>query len=413
MIKNTKFFYGWVIVFSSFVMLFISQAYTLGGLSVFDKEILGEFGWTVGDYKLKGLITFFFAGLLAPFMGALADKYGVRPLMIVGTFLLAMGYFMYSQIASLTNVYVIHVLFAGALASAGLVVNVMLVSRWFNKRRGTALGFILMGTSLGNMIVPKINVLLIQNFQWRPSFVYLAMAPLILIPVILFIIKEYPSSIGEKPDGSSKDDSGGISAEQIEKGGTDYRDAMKNRTFWELTLIAMCTFYAILALADHMFLYMTGEGHSPQIAASGLTVLFGLALIGKFFFGFLSDHLDKKKVFNINIGTMFAGLLVLVINPQALLWPAVVLIGLGWGGLYTLLQILTAHIFGMKAFGKIMGTMSILDAFGGGMGMWLTGVLYDQTGSYTLPFNVIAVLVGIAFVLSFMVKNSSSQAQTT
>ena len=126
----------------------------------------------------------------------------------------------------------------------------------------------------------------------------------------------------------------------------------------------------------------------------------------------LSDHMNKRQVFNINIGTMFAGMVVLVIDPQTLLWPAVVLIGLGWGGLYTLLQILTAHIFGMKAFGKIMGTMSILDAFGGGMGMWLTGVLYDKTGSYTLPFNVIAVLVGIAFVLSFLVKKSSNQTQT-
>ncbi|MBT6113840.1 MAG: MFS transporter, partial [Candidatus Marinimicrobia bacterium] len=226
-----KFFYGWIIVLSSFVILFISQAYTLGGLSVFDKEILREFGWTVGDYKLKGLITFLFAGLLAPFMGALADKHGVRPLMIVGTFLLAMGYFMYSKIATLTNVYIIHILFAGALASAGLVVNVMLVSRWFNKRRGTALGLILMGTSLGNMIVPKINVQLISIFQWRPSFIYLAIVPLILIPVILFIIKEYPSDMGVKPDGATEDEPDASSAEHIEKGGMDYSEAMKNRNF--------------------------------------------------------------------------------------------------------------------------------------------------------------------------------------
>lgn len=331
--------------------------------------------------------------------------------MTVGTLLLATGYFMYSKIVSLTNVYVIHVLFAGALASAGLVVNVMLVSRWFNRHRGTALGIILMGTSLGNMIVPKINVQLIQNFQWRPSFVYLAIVPLILVPVILFIIKEYPSTIGEKPDGADVDGTDSTSAEQIEKGGMEYGAAMKDRNFWELTLIAMCTFYAILALADHMFLYMTGEGHSPQTAASGLTVLFGLALVGKFFFGFLSDHMNKRQVFNINIGTMFAGVTVLVISPQALLWPAVVLIGLGWGGLYTLLQILTAHIFGMKAFGKIMGTMSVLDAFGGGMGMWLTGVLFDKSGSYSLPFSVIAVLVGVAFVLSFFVREKKLQTQ--
>ena len=406
---KSKFFYGWIIVLSSFLILFVSQAYTLGGLSVFDKEILGEFGWSVGDYKLKGLITFLFAGLLAPFMGALADKHGVRPLMIVGIFLLAIGYFFYSKIASLTHVYMIHILFAGALASAGLVVNVMLVSRWFNKRRGTALGLILMGTSLGNMIVPKINVQLISLFQWRPSFVYLAIIPLILIPIVLFIIKEYPSDIGETPDGSPEDEAESTSAEQIEKGGMAYGEAMRNRKFWELTIIAMCTFYAILALADHMFLFMLGQGHTTQTAASGLSVLFGLALVGKFFFGFLSDHMDKQRVFNINIGTMFAGVVVLVIDPQGLLWPAVILIGLGWGGLYTLLQILTAHIFGMKAFGKIMGTMSILDGFGGGMGMWLTGVLYDKTGSYTLPFNVIAVLVGIAFVLSFLVKNSSTK----
>lgn len=70
MVRESRLFYGWVVVVSAFAMLFVTQAYTLGGLSVFDKQILAEFEWSVGDYKLKGLITFFLAGLLAPFMGA-------------------------------------------------------------------------------------------------------------------------------------------------------------------------------------------------------------------------------------------------------------------------------------------------------------------------------------------------------
>jgi MFS-type transporter involved in bile tolerance (Atg22 family) len=101
---------------------------------------------------------------------------------------------------------------------------------------------------------------------------------------------------------------------------------------------------------------------------------------------------------------MFIGTLCIVWAKQILFWPAVIMVGFGWGGLYTLLQLLSANIFGNKALGKILGTVTILDAFGGGMGIWLTGVLYDSTGSYATSFNIIAALVGLSFILSFFVN---------
>ena len=97
---------------------------------------------------------------------------------------------------------------------------------------------------------------------------------------------------------------------------------------------------------------------------------------------------------------MAVGAWLMVSTNEATFWPALVLVGGGWGGLYTLLQLLAADTFGVRDLGKILGTITVLDTFGGGMGPFLTGLMYDQFGSYKIPFTIIAVLVTIALVLA-------------
>jgi MFS family permease len=90
-------------------------------------------------------------------------------------------------------------------------------------------------------------------------------------------------------------------------------------------------------------------------------------------------------------------------NP-ALFWPFVILFGFGWGGLYTLLQLLTMDSFGLKAGGKILGTITVLDALGGGLGPWVSGVLFDKTGNYQASFLVVSGLITIALLIALTLR---------
>ncbi|MDW8480203.1 MAG: MFS transporter [Xanthomonadales bacterium] len=178
-------------------------------------------------------------------------------------------------------------------------------------------------------------------------------------------------------------------------------------TFWALAFTAMMTFYAMLAASAHLFLHLRGLGFAPPTAAQGLSLMFGMALIGKFLFGLLADHLPQKKVFLANIAVMFLGSLALATLDARLVWIAIVLFGLGWGGLYTLLQLQAVNSFGLTAAGKILGTITVLDAAGGGLGIFLTGFLYDRFGSYQVPFALLSALLLAAFLISTRIRKET------
>ena len=116
-------YYGWVIAVSAAVILVVTNGMTLGGLNVFDRPLLDALKEATGgpvslsDFKLRDAITLAVSGLMAPLAGAAADRFGVRPLMIIGALLLSAGYYLYSTVDSLSDIYAIHILFASALAS--------------------------------------------------------------------------------------------------------------------------------------------------------------------------------------------------------------------------------------------------------------------------------------------------------
>ena len=405
-VSNKGFYYGWIIALCSLLIMWITNGITLAGLTVYDEEILkflgGEGGGDGlrGSLKFRDTITLLGSGLLAPLTGAIADRIGVRPLMVLGFVLLAAGNFLYSKIGSITDIYGIHVLLATSLACSGLVLNVMIVSKWFVKNRGIALGITVAGTSLGNAALPQLNAWLVAEFGWRTAFVYTSGIPLLLIPLVVFVMRERPADMGLTAPGAATTLSGAPPALT----GLTYGEALRTRNFWILAGIAMLTFYSILALLTHLFLHMREQGFEPQVAASGLTVLFLLGLVGKLMSGVLADLLGRRTVFTGTLLIMSTGAWLLISTNALTFWPAIVLLGAGWGGLYTLLQLLAADTFGVRDLGKILGTITVLDTFGGGMGPFLTGLMYDAFGSYKLPFTLIAILVSLALGISLLFR---------
>ncbi len=404
--------YRWIILAVCFFTITFTNGLTLGGLVVFDRELLDYLSEVTGEevlrqeLKLKDAITLWSTAVFAFIAGIIIDRVGVRALMISGMFLLSATFYYYAQSDSLTDMYIIHIFQGMVLSMSGMVINVVLISKWFNDNRGLAIGVLLAGTSVGNGIFPQINtyLLTISDGDWRQVMIWLALIPLAYIPILFAFIKEKPEDVAVREDNQANND---FKASSIE-GGFTLQQTLRSANFWFLSVMAFCTFYSILAMIGHVFLMLDGEGYSPQISATGVSIIFIGGFIGKVISGKLAEMIGRKIVLVGGVAMMLLGSLLIVSsifykNPL-LIWIGLTLYGTGWGGLYTLIQLLVADLFGLIAIGKIMGVINIIDTIGGGLGPIITAVIYDSTQNYLLPFLVISALLVIALISSSMLK---------
>jgi len=394
-------FYGWWgIVLPAFIVIWVTNALTLAGINVFDRHLLDELVISRGTLKLGDTLQLLASAALAPLGGWVADRYGVRPAIVGGALLLAIALFLFGRVDSIADVYLLRIAMGASLAGAGLVICVTIVSRWFVARRGLALGLMLSGTSLGNAVIPQFNTWIIGEMGWRDAFGVICLIPLALLPLVLLTIKEWPDRIGLEPLGGSGPAVGPDAAQT----GYEFAAALRTANFWLIGTAAFCTFYSILGLSGNLFLHMQDLGYDDRGAAQAFFPLFVMGLVGKIGAGAVSELLPRKVVFATCLVLMLCGAAMLATLDPGLVWPALWLFGLGWGGNYTMLQTLVADVFGPRSLGRILGAITFIDATGGAIGPWATGMAYDASGSYRLGFGLMVLLTGIALACAMLVR---------
>ena len=257
------------------------------------------------------------------------------------------------------------------------------------------------------VVFPSVILSLIGTNGWRTTFAYMAIAPLCLLVISFFLVRR-PDEKGMVALGTGEVSR---SASAASTDDVRYAAALKTVSFWALAFVAMTTFYSILAMASHLFLHMRDMGFDPKTAGGALGLLFGLGLISKFLFGFLADVLNPRVVFVCNVAVMLVGLLFLATFNKELVWVGIVITGFGWGGLYTMIQLQAVNNFGVTDSGKILGTITLLDAIGGGFGIWLTGVMFDKFGNYHVAFYILCGLLTLALLISTQVRREIGRAR--
>jgi MFS family permease len=389
------FFYGWwAIVPATFIIILVTNGLTVGGIAAFDPALIAQLGVTRGAIKIGDAIQLAVASSLTLVAGQLVDRYGYRRLMLVGVASLLWSFYALGQVASIQDYYWSRAWMGLGLACAGMAVCMVAVSRWFVASRGLAIGIVLAGTSFGNGLMPTVFTALITSYGWRDATLF-TLALLAVLPLlVLGVMREWPASIGLKPLGAAS------AAVEVRAMGEElgYLQIIRRREFWLLAIAAFSTFYAFLGINNNLILHMMQLGLPQSTSAAMLIPLFLAGLSGKVLAGWLSDLLGRKAIWILCLSLMLSGALALAALRVAWLAPAVIVLGLGWGANYTLLQAATGDLFGARSLGKVMGAVTVLDAGGGALGPWITAELSDRSGNYQTGYLVTGALIAVAIL---------------
>jgi MFS family permease len=410
MTRQPRFFYGWVVVATSALgLLFGAFPIVVSSFAIFFKAYIHEFHASRAAISLALTIHNIMAASLAACIGRLTDRFGGRNVILPGLGIL--GLVLLSAEAIGSKVWQLYVFYALLGAVSGTTTSIpysVVVSRWFNRCRGLALGMTMAGLGVGAIVMPPLAQQLITDHGWRSAFAIVGGATLIVpMPIVGLFLKEAPQGRSLLPDGAAAVP---IAAGQPD--GLTWREIMNSPTFWLMIVAFVLAAAGITACTVHIAALFSDRGSTAASAALAVSVV-GLALLaGRAGTGFFLDRYFGPHV------AMF--LFALAALGMGLLWtgatglPALMgafLVGLGLGAEVDIIAYLMGRYFGLRSLGTAFGFAFGAFVLASGLGPLMMGFAFDRTGSYRAPLAafffatmVAALLVGRLGPYRFAVK---------
>ena len=353
-------------------------------------------------------IFFLIGGVSAPYVGRLVDRYGAKKVLALGAFLTGLGFVLLSLVQTLWHFYGAYIIVGVGMAATGMVPATAVVSNWFEKRRGTAIGIMSAGIGAGGFaLAPLIGVYLIPNFGWRVSYFALALITWLIIPLVLLVIRTKPADMGLYPDGR-QDSEAMAEASPSASEGLSVKMALATTSLWLIAVSFLANGFSEVGLLQSQVPYLVDVGFPLATAATAYGVVGLWSLIGKFGFGWLCDRVQAKYACAIGFGVQLVGIIILMnvrpAAPAALLWLYVVVIGFGVGSWLPTMSMLISTNFGLAAYGILFGMITLAQSIGSSTGPLMAGYMYDATGSYHWAFIIFLSLFAIAIPTILVVR---------
>jgi len=399
-------FYGHIIVIVAFFSMAISWGsyYVFG---IFFKPVIAEFGWTramtAGAFSLSQIMR----GLMGIVMGRLNDKLGPRVVITICGFLLGAGYLLMSQINSVWQLYLFYGIIIGVGMSGFWVPIVSTVARWFAKRRSLMTGIVLTATGIAVLLGAPAANWLISAYDWRMSYIIIGGIVLVIILAGAQVLRKDPAQMGQLPDGANIN----LESRATVKS-TDFslREAINTRQFWLYGLSNLFFGYCIFTIAVHIAPHATELGISAGRAATVLAAVGGMNILGRITLGIAADRFGNRQIYIMCFFILTAALFWLV--PVKQLWALylfTVFFGFAQGGLGTIGSPLLADLFGLTSHGLIYGVINIGHTVGAALGPFLSGYIFDVTGSYRLAFLACAIMGIFGLILAALLTPTARE----
>jgi sugar phosphate permease len=373
---------AWQAAATAFLVLFCIVGIALWGLPFFYDFMVEQFGWTRAQVTSGNALSKLLVGPIFGFgAGWIVDRFGPRHIMMAGILMAGIALVGLGTVSSLGMFYFFYLFNALGYVCGGPLPIQVLLSRWFVKSRGKAMGFAYLGIGVGGALVPLLAHVLAQHFGWQKALQILGLLIVVLAFPLAFLVKEAPDLPGKRAAESS------IQA----------RSAFKTPAFYLLALGSMCSVAAISGTQQNLKLFLSLDRHYAQgEAARILSLVLAFSIVGRLLMGWLADLYSKKSVMLLIYMLVAAAIPVLILgHAKFALYIFAAVFGIGLGGDFMIIPLMTAEIFGVQVLGRLMGVILTADGIAEATSPWLMGHLRDATGSY---FEGYFVLVGIALL---------------
>ena len=392
------FFYGWIIIAVTFVTMAIGvNART--AFSLLFPPILGEFGWDRGVTAGAFSFGFVVSAIASPLIGRLMDRLGPRSVMELGVALMGSGLLLAPLTSQPWHLYLtIGVLVGAGSICLGYTGQSLYLPNWFHRSRGLAIGLAFAGVGVGSVtLLPWVQVM-IEHSGWRTACTAMGLLLLIVLAPINLLLRKRPEDLGLLPDGAAAPSASApkpvSNVVDPEWANTDWTLARAIRTarFWWIAFGYFAGLYVWYAVQVHQTKYLLDIGFSPAVAVWSLGAVSTLGIPGQIFLGHVSDRVGREWVWAIGcagFAICFAALMALAqLHSLLLIYLMVFAQGALGYGLTSVMGAIVVEIFQGRHYGSIFGSIQVAALAGGAVGPWVTGVLHDLAGSYSLAFLI-------------------------
>ena len=392
---------------TSFVALFSIVGLALYGLPFYYDFMVREFGWSRAQVTSGNAISKLLIGPLFGFLaGWIVDRFGPRRLMMTGIVMAGGALIGLSHMSALWMFYLFYICNAIGYVCGGPLPNQVLLSRWFDKARGKAMGFAYVGIGVGGWLVLKLSPQLVGAFSWRGALQALGIAIIVLALPMAYFVRDSPDSA--RPESARA--TSGRPAELASMSGL-FRD----RAFYLLAIGSMCSIAAVGGTNQHLKLYLSLDlKYSQDVAATITSTVLFCSIFGRLLMGWLADRIPKKIVM-IAIYLLVAGSIPLLLAGGSMpaLYAFSVIFGLGLGGEYMIIPLMAAELFGVRVLGRLLGVILTADGVAEATSPMLIGYLRDHSTSYQTGF---LLLIGIALAgtvaIAMLPRRNAEQVQS-
>ena len=386
--------YSWVILIALFFVYLASNGFGFNTLPLWYPSLTTEFNLAKGQISEAPSLMLILVAFLSPLFGYMLDKWNPKTMMLIGAIGLSGLLLGFSKITSFTELKIFYLLYAVFLCFGGIITSMFLINKWFDKNRGLAVGIFLNASSLGAVLFNKWAGGLIAEKGWRDAEMTMAFLMCVLLITPWFLIKNRPKS--EIISVNS-----GLNNQDI-----TLKKAAKTPSFYLLLLITGTLWYCINGLLFNKDTYLNDLQKTVAERGDFASLFFLCGLVGKIFFGFMSDKFSKKGIMIVSIANLLIGSWLLknsISNPDMVKWVAIVY-GFGYSGAFTMIQVLIADFYMGKNYGAILGIFTMVDTLAGSAGIILVGKNRQFSGTYLHAFDTMFILCAVTLLATFLIK---------
>jgi MFS family permease len=384
---------AWGVVVGAGLLMFVNLGpvlyYTSG---IFTKAITDDTGWTRGTIAAASVPANLLITLTLPLVGWAVDAYGTRRIALLSSILFAVGMFLLAQFSQTPGLFAFLLVVAYACGFALTPLPyAQIVSGWFDKRRGLALGLMLTMSGLGTALLPPFSSALIAQFGWRNAYIFLGLIVFAIGAFAAIALLRDPPQLTNKALGHD-DKTPGLPVKSVVMG----------RAFWTLFAAFFLISFAIGGGSTSLPLILTDRGVPAQQASFIMTIV-GLAMmIGRLSFGLLLDRIFAPHLTSLVFlaPALAFGVLLLPNAADVNAMIAAALLGFGLGAEVDALAYIASRAFGLRYLGRTLGFLMVAFTLGLAFGPTLFGKIYDQFQTYQIALWIAA---GISAVSSGLI----------